>query len=201
MIVADNKSFLLVVVLAVTSAFSTSSISTIYLSDTDDSTWLAQPGDVTFTVNDIFGAIGQAGELAFGTFDPLTAVLREIFPAGFSAGDSETVNDLGTEPFGFYIENKGAQPNVYYSDSTLNPLGGDAMLAQDMGGNSWTILFEESNLPIIPGDFDLRLTVSNIMPESMPEAPTVLMLSLGLVTLVAVRRLRRGKRSTANPEQ
>lgn len=191
-------------VLALTSAFSTASVSTSYLSDLDDSTWLAGPGVVNFEVNEILGNLGGLGDLAFGIYNPIGLVMREIFSPGFMVGDTESLNDIGTEPFGFYLQNVGSEsggPYTLYSDSTLNPQtvgaaapGEDAMEAYGLGMDTWSITFSELNLPIVRGDHDLRVTVSNIMPEnvSVPEAPTLAILTLGLVGMLVARRRRRG---------
>ena len=160
--------------------------------DSDDTLWIAGPGAVDFEIIFVSGQLASNGDLVFGLYDPDDLSIRTVFGNGYAVGDMASLSDIGGDPFGFFLSNTGTAfggPYTYYSDSLLNPLGGDALAAENLGGGTWLIEFEDLFLPLNPGFGDLRVTVTNITP--VPEPGTLALLGIGLAGMGLARRRKK----------
>lgn len=177
-------------------------VSAVEIADARDTLWSAKPGEVSFEITHVSGGLASDSQLEFGLYDPDDLSMIPIFPNGYALGDMASLSDIGSSPFGFYLENTGTTlggPYVLYSNSALNPAipgftemaGEDAMAAEDLGGDTWLIEFEDLFLPLTLGTGDLRLTVTNIMPAVVFEPSTVSLVGLAIFGLAATARRRR----------
>ena len=161
------------------------------LPDSQDSFWNFVDANATIEITLIQGGLRSLGELEFGIYDPADpSLLTPVFsPCLCDVGDTEVVSASFGSPFGFYVRNTGTNlggPYNHFSDSSLNPDGEDAMVAESLGGNMWSLSFEDFTLPIDPARPDMVVKVSPIAP--VPEGSTGSLLALGLLGLVVWRR-------------
>lgn len=181
------------IIIAALLLFSPFVANAIPISDLDDTLWLAGSGAVTFEITFVSGALVSRGDLEFGLYDPTDLSTRVVFGNGYMLGDTAILTDIGGSPFGFFLSNTGTSfngPYTYFSDSLLNPLFRNAMVAEIIGINTWLFEFEDRYLALVPGDGDLRVRITNV-GHTVTEPGTLALLGLGIIGLGFARRRKK----------